>query len=352
MQPHTSALSRRDALRCLGLAGAAACLPGLLARAHASDSPIALASPATGDTTAGELPSLAGEQAGYFRFKIGDFDAVALDDGGFGGPLAQSPWPAGDPAKLAADLAAANMPADRFGLPFNILLVRMGAELVLIDTGCGTVYRPGQGNGRLLRHLATLGVQPEHITAIILTHAHGDHFGGLIDTATQAPVFSRARHFIDRREFAFWTGSTPDVSAIPTAARAASVANARRCLDVLVSRWHFIAPGDKLFPGLEILDASGHTPGHIALQFSSGNAQLLHLADTAHHHAISFANPDVPFAFDIVPQLAIATRRRLLDRAASERTRLFGSHLPFPGLGYVRKLGSAYEHVIEPWPAG
>ena len=344
MHPNTAFLSRRDALRYLGLAGAAALLPAFATRAAAAESaPEANSGPDA-------HPNLAGEQPGYCRFKIGDFDAVALDDGGFGGPLDQSPWPKAAPAQLTAALAAAFLPVDRFSLPFNVLLVRMGAELVLVDTGCGPLYGPT--NGKLRQRLAAIGVQPEQITAVILTHVHGDHFGGLLDPATKTPVFARAQHFIHRREFEFWTGSAPDLSAsgVPAEARAGAIARAQEYLNALRSRWQLIVPGDRLLDGLEIIDAPGHTPGHIALQFSSGNTQLLHFVDTLHHHAISFAHPEVPIAFDVQPDLGCATRRRLLDRAAADRTRLFGAHMPFPALGHVRKVGEGYEHVIEPWP--
>lgn len=348
MHPNTSAFSRRDALRFLGLAGAAAFLPSLVARAADTATPPTPKQPAV----SAPAPSLTGAQAGYYRFKIGEFEAVALDDGGFGGPLEQSPWPSGKREKLATDLAAAFLPDNRFALPFNVLLLRMGSELVLIDTGCGPLFGPT--NGTLALHLAAIGVKPEQITAVFLSHAHADHFGGLLDAATKAPVFPNAHHFINRREFEFWTGATPDLSgtSIPPDARPGAIAGAQACLNALKTKWQFIAPGDKLLAGLEIIDAPGHTPGHIAFQFASGNEQLLHFVDTVHHHAISFANPDLAFGYDVLPQVAVATRKRLLDRAAAERTRLFGAHMPFPALGYVRKVGDHYEHVIEPWAVG
>lgn len=340
MHTRTSALSRRDALRFLGLVGAATFVPGLVTRVAAADS-------TAGTAAAGSTPSLAGEQAGYFRFKIGAFDAVALDDGGFGGPLAEAPWPAAGQDKLTEALGAAFLPTESFGIPFTVLLVRMGSELVLIDAGCGGLFGPT--NGKLVRRLAAIGVKPAQITAVFLSHAHADHFGGLLDAETKQPVFTNAHHFINRREFEIWTDRPGELSAAGVAA--ASLAGAQACLNALKPKWQFIAPGDKLVEGLTIVDAPGHTPGHIAFEFTSGNANLLHFVDIAHHHAISFAHPDVPIIFDVQPQIAAATRRKLLDRVAADRSRVFGAHMPFPALGHVRKLGDRYEHVLEPAPA-
>lgn len=330
-------LSRREALRLFGAAGAAAMLfpaRGLAAAA----SP---AKPSQGEPRAPQQP-------GFYHFRIGAFDALGLSDGGMVAP-GENLWTGGSPAKISADLEAAAMPTASVELPFAVLLVRIGAELILIDAGSGGLFGPASGH--LPASLTAAGVNPTAITAIFITHAHRDHIGGLLDTQTQAPVFPNAKLFINRREHHYWTSAHPDLSemVIPESQRERFVTAARTYLRAFGDRWQLIAPGEKLIDGLEVLDAPGHTPGHVAILVSSGSEQLLHLADTVHHHALSFANPDWYYNYDSQPKLAARTRRQILDRATVERLRVFGSHLPFPGLGRVRKVGADYQHIIEPW---
>lgn len=337
---HTINLSRRDALRFFGLAGGAALLaPRLLA---------------TAETTSGKPApaTLSGSQPGYYRFRIGAFEALALNDGGFAPAVAESPFAIGEPReKVAAVLDDAFLSKEKVSIPFNVLVVRTATDLLMIDAGCGTMFGPA--GGRLLSNLAAAGISPEQITGIILTHVHGDHFGGLLD-ANKEPVFKNAQLFINKAEYDFWTGASPDLSAqlLPEETRKNFIAGAQNCLTALKQRWNLIAPGEKLVEGMEIIDAPGHTPGHIALLFSSGSDSLLHFVDAAHHHAITFAHPDWKLAFDTRPEVATVTRKKLFDRAASERLRVFGGHMPFPALGHIRAAANRYEYIIEPSAIG
>lgn len=335
----SSSLSRRDALRLFGLAGVtAAFAPSLVRGAEATG-----ARPS--------IPSLAGAQPGFFRFKIGAFEALAVNDGGFAPPVEQSPFGVGEPReKVSETLREAFLAPDKTQIPFNVLLVRMGSELVMIDAGCGSAMGPA--GGRLVENLAAAGVKPEQISAIILTHAHGDHFGGLLDGSDQ-PVFKNAQLFVTRVEHDFWTGSSPDLSELkmPAETKAGFIKGAQKYLNAFKGKWQFIKPGEKLLDGIEIVDEPGHTPGHIGVLFASGSDQLLHFVDVAHHHALSFAHPEWVLAFDAQPKLAIETRRKIFDRAAADRVRVFGAHMPFPALGHVRSLQGRYEYVIEPTPA-
>ncbi|MFT3868142.1 MAG: MBL fold metallo-hydrolase [Nibricoccus sp.] len=329
-------LSRRDALRFFGLAGTAALLTPSL---FGANEPATIKNPPA---------TLAGAQPGFHRFRIGAFEALALNDGGFAPTPAESPFGVGEPReKVVATLRDAFLPGDKVQLPFNVLLVRTDSDLLMIDAGCGSMFGPA--GGRLVANLAAAGVKPEQITGIILTHAHADHFGGLLD-ANKEPVFKNAHLFISRKEHAFWTSASPDLSAqpLPEETRKSFIAGAQSYLETLKGRWQFIAPGEKLMEGLEIVDAPGHTPGHVALLFSSGSEQLLHFVDAAHHHAISFSHPEWKLAFDTQPPIANATRKKLFDRAAADRLRVFGGHMPFPSLGHIRSVGDHYEFVIEP----
>lgn len=330
-------VSRREALRWMGLAGV-----GLIAGARSVSTASEI------DSTAAGAPLA---QPAFYRFKIGAFEAIAFNDGAFNPPVAQSPFGVGEPveAKVAV-LREAFLPIETVNLQFNVLLVRMGTEWVLFDAGCGAVF--GAAGGRLAAQMAAAGVKPEQINAVFLTHAHGDHFGGLFAGEERALVFKNATHFAGRAEFDFWTGASPDVSALrqPEEGRKGMVAGARGALEALRGKWQLIAPGDKLMEGLEVIAAPGHTPGHLVFLISSGGEQLLHMADISHHHAFSFARPEWVLAFDVQPEVAEATRRKLLDRAAADRLRVFGAHMPFPALGHVKALeGGRYEYVIAPW---
>ncbi|MET0261735.1 MAG: MBL fold metallo-hydrolase [Rariglobus sp.] len=342
-------VSRRDALRLLGLAGVGAVTAGLPLRAADGSESTAATKSAGGDSISAPGAMLA--QPAFYRFKIGSFDAIAFNDGGANPPVAEAPFGIGEPveAKVAV-LRDAFLPLAQVNLQFNVLLVHMGAEWVLFDAGCGALFGPA--GGRLPAQMAAAGVKPEQITAVFLSHAHADHFGGLLDAESGEPVFKNALHYVGRREYDFWTGSNPDVSALrqPEAGRKSTVEGARGVLEKLKAKWQFIAAGERLIEGLEIIDAPGHTPGHLVFLISSGGEQVLHMVDAAHHHALTFARPDWVLAYDVQPDVAGPTRRKLFDRAAADRLRVFGGHMPFPGLGHVRSLdGGRYEFAIEPW---
>ncbi len=329
-------ISRRESLRFLGL--------GALAVAG-----IPIFSTVAKAVAGAAAPSLKGHEPSYYRFQIGEIDAVALTDGGLEAPLANMKWWKGVPDKEVSDaLQAAFEPPTEIRLTFTVLLLKLGDQLVLVDSGCGPLFGPV--GGRLVASLAQIGVSPEDISAVILSHAHGDHFGGLLD-ATHAPVFKNARLFIHETDYKFWSQPNPDMSAVsmPDEAKATAVKNAQLYLTTLKDRWSFVKGGDRPFPGIEVVDAFGHTPGHTALLIGAGEDRLLHIADAAHHHTLSFEHPEWKFVADVEPDVAVETRRRLLGRAAKERLRVFGAHLPFPAIGHVRASTGHFEYEIEPW---
>jgi glyoxylase-like metal-dependent hydrolase (beta-lactamase superfamily II) len=328
-------LTRRDAFRLAGAAGVMAALPwngGALAAAPAP-------------------PALKGPQGGgFYRFAVGDFEAMVISDGGLSFSPIQPTWaPEATKEELEGTLASAFLPADRLNLDVNTLMLKTGGELILVDSGAGALFGPSLGKMR--ERMEAAGVQPAQVTGIVLTHAHADHFGGLLDGSGK-PVFPNARYFASKTEIDFWTGPDPDFSKlrIPKERSEQFLANARKYIAAIRDRLTPVLPGKKIVEGVEVVDAPGHTPGHIALLVTSGKEALLNAADTAHHHVLMFAHPEWTSAFDVDPQLGAKTRRRILDMAAAEKLRFLGYHLPFPGIGHVRVgKGGAFEWVPEPW---
>jgi hypothetical protein len=60
-------------------------------------------------------------------------------------------------------------------------------------------------------------------------------------------------------------------------------------------------------------------------------------------------HPDWQAAFDLDGAAAVATRKRLFDRAAADRMLVTGYHFPFPAYGHLIKTATGYEHVPVEW---
>jgi glyoxylase-like metal-dependent hydrolase (beta-lactamase superfamily II) len=104
-----------------------------------------------------------------------------------------------------------------------------------------------------------------------------------------------------------------------------------------------LVEGEKeVAPGIRLVNAPGHTPGHSAFLVASGNQQLMISNDTAYVPALLAPHPEWMGAYDQDGPLAVETRRKLIDRVITDTITICGAHFPFPGAGTFAKDGTGY----------
>jgi glyoxylase-like metal-dependent hydrolase (beta-lactamase superfamily II) len=348
-------LSRR-AVVAGALAGAAA--------AAAISAPLALASAVGDDKASVAQPGGAGggragpkaaepalpNGSGFYRVKVGSVEVACIADGGSAMPGSPfPPWGAnGTKADVDAALDAELLPREGSSFFFNCALVRSGADVTLLDLGNGKSAGPGAG--KLVAHLANLGVKPSDVTSVVFSHLHGDHFGGLLDDAGGL-VFEKARYFINQRERDFWAsaGAGDLKGQLPEAFKKSMLSGAGEVLAKLKGRLEVIDDKTGLGAGVSVVPAFGHTPGHQMLTVESGGESLAVVADLVHHVAISMRRPDLHVAFDVDPVQGAASRATWLAKLAADKTQVLAYHMPFPGFGHVRVEGKGYRWAPALW---
>ena len=170
----------------------------------------------------------------------------------------------------------------------------------------------------------------EQIDVVVISHGHLDHVAGIMEGGK--PLFPNARYVISGTEYDFWapagkhTGQMEDLAAI-----------FRANFVPVADRASFLKPGDDVVAGIRSMEATGHTPGHLAFMLESNGERMLFWGDCAHHQVASLARPDWHCVFDFDKEQGAATRRRIYEMAAAERLAVAGYHMPFPSLGYVER---------------
>jgi glyoxylase-like metal-dependent hydrolase (beta-lactamase superfamily II) len=216
----------------------------------------------------------------------------------------------------------------------NCMIIKTSGQTILVDSGMGAATKPDMGH--LLDNLKSVGISPEDIDTVIVSHAHGDHVNGLVSEDGDL-VFSNANYVIWAEEWNYWTSD--ETQATIGEARAATVRN--KLLPLQGKLTLIDSEDQEIAPGICPMPTPGHTPGHMSLMIESDGERLLHMVDVS-HLLFQPQNPDWSPMYDSLPELAAETRRRIFEKAADEDLLVLAYHHPFPGLGHFRKQGEAF----------
>lgn len=280
------------------------------------------------------------------RFRVGDFQCVAVSDGTHTYAPPTFPPPAiflftNAPREyLEQTLNKHNLNPEQWAewvSPYICLVINTGEHQVLVDTGADGLALT---TGKLVQNLKAVGITPENIDTIIITHGHPDHIGGITDDEGRLS-FPNARYVMWQDEWDFWTSEQAEIK-LDEHVRDVLLSYARKNLPPIQDKLHLVNSEAEILPGIQVIAAPGHTPGHMALAISSKREQLLCISDTM-LHPIHLERPEWHAAVDFDPEQVLATRRRILARAVAEKALVLAFHFPFPGIGYVSQRGDTWQ---------
>ncbi|WP_262030284.1 MBL fold metallo-hydrolase [Microvirga sp. Mcv34] len=260
------------------------------------------------------------------QIRVGRFTVTALSDGYADMPYGY--FPGRTPEQVEA-AAKAQFTARTSGVRFlfNQYLVEDGSNRILIDSGpAGSMGH----TGNLPQALAARGLGADQIDAVIVTHMHQDHVGGLVAGGRRS--FPNAEVYVDRRDIVHWTDPGKQAAAPDY------LQDSFRLSSDLVRLYPKLqaTQGDhQIARGVSLIDLTGHTPGHIGVRIEDGGQSLIMVSDMLFPVVHPAMGTDVNFLLEQDRPAAQAMRARFFPRAAEEGALIAATHMPFPGLGRI-----------------
>lgn len=284
-------------------------------------------------------PLLALQGADHYSFTVGDVKVTALSDGTVPQDLhvlLRSTTNQKTDALLERSFLSNPVEAS-----INAFLFQIGDRLVLVDTGAGEFFGPGFG-GKLLSSLASVGVAPDQITDILLTHAHDDHMGGLVHGGKL--TFPNATVHLGKPDLDFFMDRENSRRAGYAMSYFDQASTALEpCLRS--GKIKTFAGTEEVLPGVTAELHPGHTPGSAFYTLKSRGQEIVFVGDILHVASVQAPDPEITITYDVNPVMAAAVREQALCTFADQRTLVAVPHLPFPGVGHFRRIGAGFEWV-------
>ncbi len=278
-------------------------------------------------------------------YSVGDIEVIAVADGERTAPVPEGFVLNAPMDEVQRAYHAYGVAEGQGNTPFNPTVIRTAALTVLVDTGCGadTAEEPGATAGFLMCNLAAIGIRPDDVDVVIISHFHGDHVSGLV-ALDGSPAFPRAEITVPAVEWGFWMDDGERARAAPGRMQSLFELN-REIFAPLREHVRTHAWDEEVVPGVTAIGTPGHSIGHTSYLVSSQGESVFLIQDVSNHPALSLEHPGWHLAFDQDPVAAEVTRRRTLDWLAREQLPVQGFHFPFPGRATVEIVGDSYRAV-------
>ncbi|TPJ24489.1 MBL fold metallo-hydrolase [Mesorhizobium sp. B2-7-2] len=275
---------------------------------------------------------------GFYKYKVGPLEVTAVYDGIWRKPH--------DPAFIKdvsvedtkAALAKAGLTTEFMPIPLTVVVLQMNGRTIMMDAGSGVGQWQANAT-HLPANMKAAGIDYKAIDTILISHFHPDHVWGLMEKGTNDPVFPNAELIVNATEYNWWTDPSR-LAKLPEGRKPAG----KRIAENFPKwkNWKLVDDGTEVVPGIRIMAAPGHTPGHSVYHVDAGSEQFLVSADTMYVPALLAPHPEWQGAYDQDGPMAIATRHKIVDQVIADNVRICGSHFPFPGTGSFVKDGNAY----------
>lgn len=202
---------------------------------------------------------------------------------------------------------------------FYVWCITTGSDIVIVDQGFtgGTVERMLTGPRKVLdphELLRLIDIEPDQVTAVILTHLHWDH-------AAMETVFPRATYYLQRAEFKYATGDQMDYEILRRFYDVASVEKFRQLH--AAGRVCLVDGTQQVFPGIEVVHVGGHTPGSQAVVYRHVGTPYVICGDVVPQYRNLDGRIPCGILVDVVEALVA---QATLEAIAGSRERLFPGH--------------------------